>query len=123
MGRRQFEFSRPDWDQHSSHNGTQVSGPLGKVFYSIKHAGSSYRCLDLNEDGKRSRRAPPERGRVNKRAIDLARGVPSNFNKKVVFCDQVSRRAGQEAFEAWLCAKRTPPVPTSTTLSQPSAAA
>lgn len=105
MGRRQFHLSTIDWAKCSTHNGVTASGPLGKMLYAIKHAGSTYRCLDLNE-GKRSRRAPPARGTCNRTADRLARGVPSNFNKDVVLCDTRSKQAGKEAFEGWLSAEK-----------------
>jgi hypothetical protein len=101
MGRRQFHVSNPRWDQHHSHNGVKAYGPFGKIIYAIAHAGSTYRSLDLN-DGKRSRRSPTSRGACNRKAVGLARGIPSNFNAEIVFCDHVSKKAGKEAFEAWV---------------------
>lgn len=106
MGQRQFHVSRPDWTEQSSHNGVQAKGPLGKMLYAIKHAGATYRCLDLNDDGKRSRKPPYSRARDNRDAKRLAQGIPSNFNKKVVFADHVSKRHGKEAFEAWIAAEK-----------------
>jgi hypothetical protein len=106
MGKRQFHFSSPRWDQHFTHNAVQVTGPLGKLVYAMAHAGTTYRNLDLN-DGKRSRSAPAARGRCNRKASGLARGIPSNFNADIVFCDSVSKRAGKEAFDAWVKAEQT----------------
>jgi hypothetical protein len=101
MGQRQFHFSTPRWDQHHTHNDVQVNGPLGKMTYAMAHAGATYRSLDLN-DGKRSRSSPASRGGCNRKAVGLARGIPSNFNAEIVFCDQVSKRAGKEAFDTWV---------------------
>ena len=72
--------------------------------YAIAHAGATYRSLDLN-DGKRSRRCPLVRGQCNREASRLARGIPSNFLAEVVFCNHTSKRAGKEAFEAWVKAE------------------
>ena len=101
LGERQFHTAAPDWNQHHSFNGTQVSGPLGKLLYALAHAGTTYADLDLNE-GKRSRHAPTSRRACNRMATGLARGIPSNFSAGVVFCDAASKRAGKEAFDAWM---------------------
>jgi hypothetical protein len=106
MGPHQFHFSPMSEEKFCSHNGVQASGPLGKVLYGIKHAGSSYRVLKLNEDGKRSRRAPAHRGADNRHSLRLARGIASNFNSDVVLIDNRSKDAGREAFEAWSKAER-----------------
>ncbi len=113
MGRRQFHIPQPDWTRHYTHNDVQVMGPLGKLAYVMAHAGTSYRDLDLN-DGKRSRSTPASRGRYNRQASGLARGIPSNFNADIVFIDAVSKRAGKEAFDAWTKAERAArrPAPT-----------
>jgi hypothetical protein len=92
MGRRQFHISEPRWDQHHTHNDVQVTGPLGKIIYAIAHAGTTYKDLGLNE-GKRSRKSPASRGAVNRTAKGLARGIPSNFNSAIVFCDHISKSA------------------------------
>jgi hypothetical protein len=105
VGRRQFHLSKPRWDQHYTHNGVQVTGPLGKIMYSIDHAGTTYKDLDLNR-GKRSRKSPASRGRCNRCAHGLARGVPSNFNAAIMLCDTVSKQAGKEAFDAWVKSER-----------------
>jgi hypothetical protein len=76
-------------------------GPMGKVFYALDHAGSTYATLGLNEAGKRSRSAPWQ-GAANRAGKRLAKGVPSNFNREVVFCDRESVQLGREAFEAWI---------------------
>lgn len=105
MGRRQFHASVPDWTQHHSHNGALAVGALGKFLYAIQHAGATYNSLGLN-DGKRSRKAPSVRGRCNRKAARIAQGIPSNFTAEVVFADTVSKRAGKDAFEAWVKAMR-----------------
>jgi hypothetical protein len=107
MGQRQFHTSSPRWDRHYTHNEMQVSGPLGKLVYAaMAHAGATYLSLDLNK-GKRSRKSPASRGRYNRKAAGLACGIPSNFNAKIVFCDSASKRAGKEAFDAWVKAEQT----------------
>jgi hypothetical protein len=90
MGKRQFHFSPPRWDQHYTFNDVQVTGPLGKLVYALAHAGTTYHNLGLN-DGKRSRSCPAARG---------------NFNSAIVFVDSLSKRAGKEAFDAWVKAER-----------------
>ncbi len=105
MGQRQFHFTSYKWEQYYTHNGVQISGPLGKMAYAMAHAGTTYHNLDLNE-GKRSRSAPTSRGACNRNAYGLARGIPSNFNAEIVFCDNASKRAGKEAFEMWVKAER-----------------
>ncbi len=104
LGRRQFHVSAPRWDRHHSHNGVKAEGPIGKIMYAIAHAGATYRSLDLN-NGKWSRRCPRVRGQCNRRASGLARGIPSNFAAGIIFCDHASKRAGKDAFEAWIKAE------------------
>ena len=106
LGQRQFHCSAPQPQKHFTHNGVQVSGPVGKALYSIAHAGATYRNLELNDEGKRSRRAPKARGSYNKKSKGLARGVPSNFTSEVVFCDTESKRAGKRYFDMWVRAER-----------------
>jgi len=118
---RQFHFPPPRWDQHHTHNEVQVTGPLGKLAYVMAHAGTSYRDLDLN-DGMRSRSAPVSRGRYNRKASGLARGIASNFNADIVFVDNASKQAGKEAFETWVRAERAarrPEVATAPSLAVP----
>ncbi len=105
MGQRQFHFTMPRWDQHYTHNDIQVFGPVGKMAYAMAHAGTTYHNLDLNE-GKRSRSAPASRRACNRKASGLARGIPSNFNAEIVFCDNASKRAGKVAFEMWVKSER-----------------
>jgi len=107
MGQRQFHISSPNWKNYFSFSGVQVHGPLGKLMYAIKHAGSSYMHLGLNEDGKRSRKAPPSRRVCNRRSQRLAKPNPSHFNRAVVFFDRVSKWAGEAAFKAWVVAERS----------------
>lgn len=82
-------------------NQVTARGPLGKMFYALAHAGTTYATLGLNDGGRRSRKTPWQ-GAINKKAGRLARGVPSNFNREATIIDQVSARAGREAFEAWI---------------------
>ena len=82
-----------------------MTGPLGKITYAMAHAGTTYHDLDLN-DGKRSRSSSASRGGYNRKAAGLARGISSNFNADVVFCDNASKRAGKEAFDAWVKAEQ-----------------
>ena len=84
MGQRQFHFSKPNWNQHYTHNEVQVTGPLGKITYAMAHAGTTYHDLDLN-DGKRSRSSSASRGGYNRKAAGLARGISSNFNADCEF--------------------------------------
>jgi len=90
---------------HHSLQGATAYGPMGKVFYALAHAGSTYATLGLNEAGKRSRSAPWQ-GAANRAGKRLAKGVPSNFNREVVFCDRASVQLGREAFEAWVGRER-----------------
>jgi hypothetical protein len=110
MGKRQFHFSTARWGQDYTHNRVRMAGPLGKLAYVMAHAGATYLSLGLNA-GKRSRSSPTSRGRYNRKARGLARGIPSNFNADIIFCDNVSKRAGKEAFNAWVKAEqfRRPP--------------
>ena len=101
MGRRQFQFSSPRDEQHYTHNDVRVTGALGKMIYAIAHAGATYENLGLN-GGKRSRSSPPSRRSCNRKATGLAKGIPSNFNREIVFCDHLSKKAGKEAFNSWV---------------------
>jgi hypothetical protein len=114
MGQRQFHFPKPDWSKHHSHNEVQITGPLGKLAYVMAHGGTSYVDLKLT-GGKRSRSTPVSRGRYNRHSSGLARGIPSNFNAAVVFVDSASKRAGKEAFDAWVKAERAARRPAATT--------
>ncbi|PDS61264.1 hypothetical protein CO653_34140 [Rhizobium anhuiense] len=106
MGQRQFHKTLPNWKNHFTFGGVQVHGPLGKLMYAIKHSGSAYLSLGLNEDGKRSRKAPASRRACNRDAQRLAKSNPSHFNRAVVFFDRVSKQAGERAFNAWVAAER-----------------
>lgn len=86
---------------HHEVNGVCGYGPMGKVFYALDHAGTSYATLGLNGDGKRSRSAPWQ-GAANRAGKRLAKGEPSNFNREVVFFDRLSGQLGREVFEAWI---------------------
>ncbi|TAZ43539.1 hypothetical protein [Rhizobium ruizarguesonis] len=106
MGQRQFHLSLPSWKQHFTFAGVQVHGPLGKIMYALKHAGSTYMSLGLNDDGKRSRKAPSSRRSCNRDAGRLAKGNPSHFNRAAVFFDRASKQAGERAFNAWVAAEK-----------------
>lgn len=90
---------------HYTLNGATAYGPMGKVFYALDHAGSTYRTLGLNKDGKRSR-ASPWQGAANRAGKRLAKGNASNFNREVVFYDRESGRLGREAFDAWVASEK-----------------
>lgn len=62
--------------------------------------------LKLNDDGKRSRKAPIERLRCNRQASGFAKGVLSNFNAKATLVDHVSTEMGRKAFMFWLTVHR-----------------
>lgn len=102
----QFKHTKPDWTKRCDFNGITAQGPLGKILYIQQGMGGTYNDLAFNENGKRSRKAPIERLRCNKRATGLARGIPSHFNAKAALCDHVSTRAGELAFQAWLAEGR-----------------
>lgn len=103
---RQFHKSEPDWQTGFTHGTTRAQGPLGKIFYSTKNAGAAYASLKLNKEGARSRAAPIARGSLNKRSLGIARGLPSNFNARVVICDRASQQQGRAAFDAWCKAEK-----------------
>lgn len=100
-GKIQFNISKPDWQESYSFNGVKAEGPIGKLLYVQQGMGGTFNDLNLN-DGKRSRKAPIERLRCNRKAKGLARGIPSNFNFKAALCDHVSMDAGRRAFVSWL---------------------
>lgn len=101
-GKIQFKISKPDWQTSYTFNRVTAKGPLGKILYVQQGMGGTFNDLKLNENGKRSRKAPIERLRCNRQATGLARGVPSNFNAKATLCDHVSTAAGRRAFSSWL---------------------
>jgi hypothetical protein len=105
-GRIQFKITKPDWRTSYTFNGVTAKGPIGKVLYVQQGMGGTFNDLKLNEDGKRSRKAPIERLRCNKRAGGLARGIPSNFNGKATLCDHVSTEAGRKSFLLWIKEER-----------------
>ena len=100
LGPRQFRHGEPNPEQHKTFSDRQGHGIVGKLCYMLDHAGSTYATLDLNEAGRRSRRAPAFRRRCNGHAKGLAQGVPRNFLSGVVICDNVSKREARKAFEA-----------------------
>lgn len=101
-GEIQFKFAPPDWAKGYSFNDVKAEGPIGKILYIQHGMGGTYNDLELNDDGKRSRKAPIERLRCNRQAKGLAKGVPSNFNAKATLVDHVSTKAGHRAFTWWL---------------------
>ena len=108
LGPRQFRLSAPDPEKHYTFGERQASGIMGKLCYMLSHAGATYLALDLNEGGKRSRKAPASRRRYNKHSEGLAAGIPSNFLSSVVICDNASKGEARKAFEAWMDAVRNP---------------
>jgi hypothetical protein len=102
----QFKISKPNWGTGYTFNSVRAEGPLGKLLYIQQGMGGTYNDLELNDNGKRSRKAPIERLRCNRNATGLARGIPSNFNAKATLCDHVSTDAGRRAFVAWLKEER-----------------
>jgi hypothetical protein len=105
-GKIQFRITKPDWRSSYTFSGVTAKGPIGKLLYVQQGMGGTYNDLHLNDDGKRSRKAPIERLRCNRRATGLARGLPSHFNAKVTLCDHVSTGQGRRAFVAWLKEER-----------------
>lgn len=102
MGNKiQFKDVKPDWTKQCTFNGITAKGPLGKILYVQQGMGGTYNDLGFN-NGKRSRKAPIERLRCNRRSKGLAQGIPSHFNSKATLCDHVSTRAGALAFTQWL---------------------
>lgn len=108
LGPRQFRYVSPDPAQHKTFSERQGRGIIGKLCYMLDHAGNTYATLDLNEAGRRSRRAPAFRRRCNKRSKGLAQGLPRNFLSGVVICDNASKREARKAFEAWVAIDRSP---------------
>lgn len=110
MGARQFHIVGPDYTKGYSHNSVHAKGALGKLFYALRHAGTTYN--DLGYNGDRGRREGPQSRMVcNAKAAGLAKGKASNFNKEIVLCDAASKRAGKAAFEAWVEAEKAGLVP------------
>lgn len=106
---RTFQFKLTTSDNKKSHGyaGLICTGATGKLAYMLSHVGTTYASLGLNDDGKRSRRAPSARGRVNRKATGFARGIPSNFVSKVVIWDIETRKIARQAFDAWYRANAT----------------
>lgn len=102
----QFKFTKPDWGKGYTFNKIRADGPLGKILYVQQGMGATYNDLKLNDDGKRSRKAPIERLRCNRQASGLAKGAPSNFNAKATLVDHVSTEMGRKAFMLWLTVHR-----------------
>lgn len=108
LGPRQFRYGQPDPTQHRTFSERQGHGIVGKLCYMLDHAGSTYATLDLNEAGRRSRRAPAYRRSCNAHAKGLAQGLPRNFLSGVVICDNDSKREARKAFEAWIASDASP---------------
>lgn len=106
---RKFQFNICSPDDHRSHSfaGQKCYGAIGKLAYMLSHVGTTCNRMKLNEGGKRSRKAPIRRARVNRQATGLAKGVPSNFVGEVLIWDTKTRRIAREAFDAWY-SKRIP---------------
>jgi hypothetical protein len=102
LGRRQFLIKQPDPKSHYTFAGRQGSGITGKICYMMSHAGTTHAILGLNEDAKRSRKAPKTRGACNQRSKGLAAGRPSNFLSGITICDNVSKREAKRAFDDWV---------------------
>lgn len=107
VGPRQFRKSKPDLKQHKTFSERQAHGIVGKLNYMLDHAGSTHATLGLNEDGRRSRRAPTSRRRNNEKSKGLAQGIPRNFLSDIVICDSFSKREARKAFEAWIKSDRS----------------
>ncbi len=103
---RTFQFKLTTSDNKKSHGyaGMICTGATGKLAYMLSHVGTTYASLGLNDDGKRSRRAPSARGRVNRKATGFAPGIPSNFVSKAVIWDTETRKIARQAFDAWYSA-------------------
>ena len=99
--RYQFKIGEPDNARSHSHAGQTCSGVTGKLAYMLGHVGTTYSRLKLNENGKRSRRAPAARRKSNANAQGLARGIPSNFVSKVLIWDTKTRKLAKAAFDTW----------------------
>lgn len=99
---RQFWVSRPDRESHHSFAGRRGVGISGKICYMLSHAGTTHASLNLNAEGRRSRKAPATRRSCNVQSKGLAAGKPSNFLSSIVICDNASKREAQKAFEAWM---------------------
>jgi len=109
MGCRQLHIVRPDFAEGYSHKGVRGIGPIGKLFYALRHAGTTYNDLGYNGDNTH-RMGPKERMSCNHQAEGLAKGSATNFNKHIVFCDSASKRAGKSAFDLWVETEKAAPV-------------
>lgn len=105
-GKIQFKITKPDWSKSYTFGQVTATGPLGKILYVQSGIGATYNDLKLNDEGKRSRKAPIERLRCNRQAKGLARGIPSHFNAKATLCDHASTAAGRVAFREWVAEER-----------------
>ena len=103
---RQIDITKPDIEKGCSWNGVKAMGPIGKLLYAQEGMGATYSDLGYNEDGKRSRKAPPDRRTYNKHSTGLAQGIPSNFNSKSTLCDNETKRLAQVGFDQWIVAEK-----------------
>ncbi len=102
LGSRQFWLGVPDRESHHSFAGRRGVGINGKICYMLSHAGTTHASLNLNAEGRRSRKAPATRRRCNAQSGGLAAGKPSNFLSDIVICDNASKREAEKAFDAWM---------------------
>lgn len=100
--RHQMRIHPVDTDQHSSFQDRKGSGVSGRTNYILSHVGTTYNDLKLNDDGKRKRRAPLDRARVNKNSSGLAKGIPTNFCSEIMLWDNQSRASARSAFNDWV---------------------
>ena len=105
--RYQLRLGSPDGSRSHSYAGQRCSGATGKLAYMLGHVGTTCNRLRLNEGGKRSRKAPIRRARVNRAAGGLAKGNPSNFVASVLIWDTQTRRIARRAFDSWYMRRRS----------------
>lgn len=105
--KNQIDITKPRQDKGFTWNGVKAMGVVGKLLYAQEGMGATYNDLNYNDDGKRSRKAPPERRVYNKHSTGLAQGIPSNFNSKATLCDNETKRLAQVGFDQWIAAEKT----------------
>ena len=106
MGGRQFHIQKPDPTKGYSFADRKGHGALGKLNYMLAHAGPTHRALELNDDGKRSRKAPASKRKANKNSRGIAKGIPSNFVKSAVIVDRTTMQNAKQAFDCWIETER-----------------
>ena len=102
LGPHQFALKAPAPEKRHSFADRKAHGVTGKLHYVLTHMGTTYNLLELNEGGKRSRKAPEFRRIYNRNGKGLARGIPSNFAASAVICDNKAKQMGKEAFTNWI---------------------